>query len=272
MDDFDRFLKEDLNEEGDVTSDSIFTDENAKANVIAKEDCVIAGLEELKIVFDKNGLQTKLFCNDGDYVNEDKIVAEIEGSIRSILKSERLALNFICRMSGIATETKILVDKCRNINPNVTVAATRKTTPGFRKFEKKAVVLGGGEAHRYGLYDAVLIKDNHIKGAGSIKNIIEKIKQKVKDKIIEIEVENEQDAYTAARMNVDVIMLDNFKPENGERIAKKIRNINSKILVEISGGITPKNILNYASFADRISLGYITHSIKAKNFSLELVG
>jgi nicotinate-nucleotide pyrophosphorylase (carboxylating) len=271
MDDFDRFLMEDLKEKGDVTSDSIFTDEIAKAYVIAKEDCVIAGLEELKIVFNKTGLQVKLNFKDGDFVTKDSIVAEINGLIRSILKGERLALNFICKMSGIATETKKLVDKCKAINPKITIAATRKTTPGFRKYEKKAVVLGGGEAHRYGLYDAVLIKDNHIKGAGSVKKVIELIKQKVTDKIIEIEVEREQDAYTAARMDVDVIMLDNFKPEKGERIAKKIRNINNKILIEISGGITPKNIINYASFADRISLGYLTHSIKAKNFSLELI-
>jgi len=228
-------------------------------------------LEELKIVFNKTGLKIKLNFKDGDFVTKDAIVAIINGPIRSILKSERLALNFICKMSGIASETKKLVDKCNAINPNIRIAATRKTTPGFRKYEKKAVVLGGGEAHRYGLYDAVLIKDNHIKGVGSVKKVIEIIKQKVTDKIIEIEVENEQDAYTAAKMNVDIIMLDNFKPEKGEKIAKKIRNINSKILIEISGEITPKNIVNYASFADRISLGYLTHSIKSKNFSLELV-
>lgn len=271
MDDFDRFLIEDLDEEGDLTSDSLFTDEIAKANVIAKEDCIIAGLEELVIIFNKTGLQTKLNFKDGDFVTKGAIVATINGSIRSILKSERLALNFICKMSGIATETKKLVDKCKVINPNISVAGTRKTTPGFRKYEKKAIVLGGGEAHRYGLYDVVLIKDNHIKGAGSVKKVIEQIKKKVTNKIIEIEVENERDACTAARMNVDVIMLDNFKPENGERIAKKIRNINGRILIETSGGINNKNIIKYASFADRISLGYLTHSIKAKNFSLELV-
>jgi len=271
MDDIDRFLNEDLNERGDVTSDSLFTDEIAEAHVIAKEDCVVAGLDELKMVFNKTGAKAKLNVKDGDSVKKDFIVAEINGPIRSILKGERLALNFICKMSGIATETKKIVDKCKVINPNVTVAATRKTTPGFRKYEKKAVVLGGGEAHRYGLYDAILIKDNHLKCAGSVEQVIEQVKRKISDKTIEIEVENEQDACTAVKMNVDVIMLDNFNPKEGAILAKKIRDINCKVLIEISGGINPNNIANYASFADRISLGYLTHSIKAKDFSLELV-
>ena len=271
MDDIDRFLNEDLGDEGDVTSDSLFADEIAKAYVIAKEGCVVAGLEELKIVFDKTGAQAKLNVEDGDFVKKDAVVAEINGSIRSILKGERLALNFICKMSGIATETKKLVDRCKVINPEVEVASTRKTTPGFRKYEKKAVVLGGGKAHRYGLYDAVLIKDNHLKCAGSVDRVIEQIKRKITDKTIEIEVENEHDACTAAEMNVDVIMLDNFNPKDGEMLAKKIRDINDKVLIEMSGGITPGNIDSYAAFADRISLGYLTHSIEAKDFSLEIV-
>ncbi|MCK4347597.1 MAG: carboxylating nicotinate-nucleotide diphosphorylase [Thermoplasmatales archaeon] len=271
MDDIDRFLNEDLGDEGDVTSDSLFADEIAKAYVIAKEDCVVAGLEELKIVFEKTGARAKLNVEDGGSVKKDAVVAEINGSIRSILKGERLALNFVCKMSGIATETKKLVDKCKVINPKVKVAATRKTTPGFRKYEKKAVVLGGGEAHRYGLYDAVLIKDNHLKCVGSVDRAIEQIKRKITDKTIEIEVENEQDACTAAKMNVDVIMLDNFNPKDGEMLAKKIRDINDKVLIEMSGSMTPGNIASYASFADRISLGYLTHSVEARDFSLEIV-
>jgi nicotinate-nucleotide pyrophosphorylase (carboxylating) len=271
MDDIDRFLMEDLDMEGDITSNSLFTNEIAKAHIIANEICMVSGLEELEIVFKKTGCNVKLNFNDGDLVNKGNIVAEVFGKIRSILKSERLALNFVCKLSGITTETKKLVDKCRAINPNVTIAATRKTTPGFRKYEKKAVVLGGGYAHRYGLFDVVLIKDNHLKYFNSIEKVIKKIKKKVTNKIIEIEVENEEDACIAAKMNVDVIMLDNFNPQNCEKIAKKIRKINSNVLIEISGGITPDNILQYAAFADRISLGYITHSIKAKDFSLIII-
>jgi nicotinate-nucleotide pyrophosphorylase (carboxylating) len=174
-------------------------------------------------------------------------------------------------MSGFATETKKLLDTCIAINPRVSIAATRKTTPGFRKYEKKAVVIGGGESHRFGLYDAIIIKDNHIKCVGSVEKAIRRVKQKVHDKTIEIEVENLADALTAAKMKVDVIMLDNFDPESGKRVAKKIRAINGDVLIEISGGVNPDNILEYASFADRISLGHITHSIKNKNFSLEIV-
>lgn len=271
MDDIDRFLNEDLGQEGDITSDSLFTNESGKAHIISKENCVVAGLEEAKKVFEKTGAKTILKVKDGDFVKEDMVVAEINGPIRSILKGERLALNFIGRMSGIATETKKLVDKCKIINPNIKIAATRKTTPGFRKYEKRAVVLGGGEEHRFGLYDGVMIKDNHIKCVGSVKEAIKRAQKKVSDELVEIEIENEQDALTTAKMKVDIIMLDNFNPKDGKIIAEKIRKINCKILIEISGGITPENIEKYASFADRISLGYLTHSIKNKNFSLEIL-
>jgi len=271
MDDIDRFLKEDLGGDGDITSDALFTAEGAQAKLIAKEECTVAGLEEATMIFKRTGAETKLLVNDGDSVKEKTVVAEIKGPIRSILKGERLALNIVCRMSGIVTETKNVVDICREINPKVNVAATRKTTPGFRKYEKKAVAIGGGEPHRFGLYDVVMIKDNHIKGVGSVETAIGKAKQNVRDKIIEVEVENEQDAITAANMNVDVIMLDNFDPKTGLLVAKKIREINGDILIEVSGGVTPENIVKYASFADRISLGYLTHSIKSKDFSLELI-
>jgi nicotinate-nucleotide pyrophosphorylase (carboxylating) len=271
MDDIDRYLKEDLGEEGDVTSDSLFTDELAKAKIIAKEDCVVAGLKEAKLLFEKTGAETELKVKEGDFIKKNTIVATIKGSARSILKGERLALNIIGRMSGIATDTKKLVDICKSINPNATVAATRKTTPGFRKFEKRAVEIGGGEPHRFGLFDAVMIKDNHIKLVGSVDEAIKKVKEKVRDKIIEVEVENEEDATTAAKLGLDVIMLDNFDGRSGGIVAKKIREINPDILIEISGGVTPDNIANYASFADRISLGYLTHSIKSKDFSLEII-
>ena len=270
MDDIDRFLKEDIGEEGDITSNSLFTDEVGHAHIIAKENCVVAGLEEIKMIFERTGAQIELLVNDGAFVKEKTIVAEVKGPVRSILMGERLALNFICKMSGIASETKKLVDKCRNINPYVSVAATRKTTPGFRRYEKKAVMLGGGESHRYGLYDAIMIKDNHIKCVGSVEEAIKRAKQKGIYEVVEVEVENEKDAKMAAKMKVDAIMLDNCTPKDAEVLANKIREINADILIEISGAINPDNIVEYASFANRISLGYLTHSIKSKDFSLEL--
>jgi nicotinate-nucleotide pyrophosphorylase (carboxylating) len=270
MDEIDRFLREDLGKEGDITSDALFTKHTAYAVIISKEDCIVAGLEEARQVFKKLRVTATSLVADGSAVKKGTTVIEIKGLARPILKGERLALNIIGRMSGIASETKKLVERCHKINPNVTIAATRKTTPGFRIFEKKAIVLGGGEPHRYGLYDAVLIKDNHLKIIGSVKEAIQTVTSKIHDKIIEIEVENESDALSAARMNVDVIMLDNLDPHNGKIIARKIREINPRILIEVSGGITGDTIEKYASFADRISLGYLTHSIKNKDFSLEI--
>ena len=270
MDEIDRFLKEDLGDKGDITSNALFTRQTAKACIITKEECIVAGLQEAVRVFKRVGATATLLVKDGDAVQKRIPVLEIKGTVRSILKGERLALNIIGRMSGIASETKRLVERCKKINPRVTIAATRKTTPGFRSFEKKAVMLGGGMPHRYGLYDAVLIKDNHLKIIGSVEEAIKKVKKKIPDKIIEIEVENESDALIAATMRADVIMLDNLNPKSGQRIARKVREINPDIIIEVSGGITPTNIENYASFADRISLGYLTHSVRNKDFSLEI--
>jgi len=271
MDDIDRFLEEDLNNEGDITSENLFNNEKAKANIIAKQNCILAGRGEVETIFKKTGAKTIFFKKDGEKVKNKTIIAEINGPIKSILKGERLALNFLGKMSGIATETNKLVKKCKKNNPKIQIAATRKTTPGFRKYEKKAVKIGDGETHRYGLFDAVMIKDNHIKSIGSVKKAIKKIKQNVKNKTIEIEVENEKDAITAAEMKVDVIMLDNMLPKEVEKIAKKIKKIDKNILIEISGGITPENIIEYSPYADRISLGYLTHSTKSKDFSLEII-
>jgi len=270
MDEIEIYLKEDLGEEGDITSDALFSNEEVKAKIICKNNCIIAGLDELKIVFEKTGAITKTMVKDGDYIKKDTVVAEIHGLIRSILKGERLALNIIGRMSSIATETNKIVKICRKINPNIQIAATRKTTPGFRKFEKKAVAIGGGISHRFGLFDAVMIKDNHIKAFGSVEEAVKKIKENVKNKIVEVEVENQNDAITVAKMNIDVIMLDNFKPKTAKILSEQIREINPNVLIEISGGITPDNISGYVSFADRISLGYLTHSVKNIDFSLEM--
>lgn len=271
MDEIDFYLKEDLNKEGDITSNAIFKDQKSKAQIISNEPCVVAGLEEAKKVFEKTGAKTYLLEKDGQQIKEKTIVAEINGSTKSILTGERLALNFICRMSGIASITKELVEKCKRINPEVHIAATRKTTPGFRFFEKKAVKLGGGETHRFGLYDAFLIKDNHIKAAGSVEAAVNKVKQKKSDKIIEVEAENEKQALAAAEMNVDFIMLDNFNPKEAETFSKKIKKIDKNVKIEISGGITPDKILEYAAFADRISMGFLTHSVTNKDFSLKII-
>ena len=270
MDDINRFLQEDLGKDGDITSNTLFTNECTTAAITSHENCIVAGLEEASEVFRRTGARSSLLINDGDFVKAKTDVAEISGPVKAILSGERLALNFLGRMSGIATETRKLVELCRKINPAVTIAATRKTTPGFRKYEKKAVVLGGGESHRQGLFDAVMIKDNHLRCVGSLEDAIRSVKDTIRDKIVEIEVENEHDALLAAHLAVDVVMLDNFDVASAKVTFKKIKEINPKILVEISGGITPENISDYAVCADRISLGYLTHSVSNKDFSLDI--
>ncbi len=271
MDEIDRFLEEDLDGDGDITSNALFTSEKNKARIIAKEPSVVAGINEVGKVFKKTGARLHKHTEDGLFVGSMEVIATVEGPVKAILIGERLALNILGRMSGIATQTRRIVDSCHAVNPKVKIAATRKTTPGFRLFEKKAVMIGGGDSHRFGLFDAAMIKDNHIAAKGSFQETIECVMKKVSGKIIEVEVETEEQALQASGMGVDVIMLDNFPPEKAKQVAKKIRKINSDVIIEISGGITPENIIDYVSFADRISLGYLTHTVRNKDFSLEII-
>jgi nicotinate-nucleotide pyrophosphorylase (carboxylating) len=270
MDDISRFLKEDLQNIGDITSDFFFSDETGIGTIFNKNKCTLAGLNEAKDVFEHTGAKLKPIKKDGDCIENFTKIAEVSGSLKSILSGERLALNFLGKMSGIATTTKNFLDICKPYNESIKIAATRKTTPGFRKYEKKAVVIGGGITHRMGLYDAILIKDNHIKAIGSVKKAIEHIRASNSNIQIEIEVENEKDALTAAKSLVDIIMLDNFSPSNARIIVKKIKKINPSIKIEISGGINFKNVQSYAPFSDIISVGMLTHTIKNIDFSLEL--
>jgi len=262
------YLDEDLGA-GDMTSDALIRDEKASAVIIAKESCILAGLEEAIKLFGSLNLKTHSNLTDGTQVEKGQEILRIQGRVKEILKVERTALNFIMRMSGIATETHNLVEKCRKIKANVRIAATRKTTPGFRAYEKKAVVIGGGDSHRNTLFDAILIKDNHLKVVGSVKEALRRTKKSpVK---VEIEVTNVEDAVIAAKEGPDIIMLDNMKPIDVKEAYEKIKQINNKIEVEVSGNITSRNIMHYILYADIISIGALTHSVKSKNFSLEIV-
>lgn len=266
------FLAEDI-KKLDITSDALLSKEKARGVIIAKKDCVIAGLEEAKEIFTFLGLSVKSDTADGMQAKKGEKILTIKGNAKDILAGERLALNFMAGMSGIATETRNLVEKCRKINPNVRIAATRKTTPGFRIFEKKAVMIGGGHPHRYGLDDAFLIKDNHLKLVPSIEEAIKRAKTSdhaKQGKKLEIEVESLEDAIKAVKAGADIVMLDNMSPENAKKAYLKIKEENNDVKVEISGGVTPENIEEYAEHADMISLGYLTHSIPAMDFSLEI--
>ncbi len=268
------YLAEDI-KSSDITSEVLLSEEKAKAIILAKQNCVIAGLSEAIEIFRHLKLDVKTDTGDGRIASKGDTILTIEGRAKDILAGERLALNFLARMSGIATETRELVEKCRKINSNVRIAATRKTTPGFRAFEKKAVVLGGGEPHRYGLDDAFLIKDNHLKLVPSIQEAINRAKNSEyaqKGKKVEIEVESLDDALDAVKAQADIVMLDNFGPKEAKEAYLRIKEANRDVVVEISGGVTPKNIEGYAEHADMISLGYLTHSIRAIDFSLKITG
>lgn len=269
MNDFELFFIEDLGNKGDITSKALLSHEPGQGVILANDDCILAGAEEAQYIFEYLGCTVHPYHKDGCKISQGTTVLQVEGPAQSILSGERLALNFLGRMSGIATLTRELVELTHPLNPHLSIAATRKTTPGFRKYEKKAVVLGGGFPHRFGLYDAILIKDNHIALLGSTEKVIKKAQKNLPGVPIEIEVENMKDALIAARLKVDVIMLDNIPPEKGVLISQKIREISPEIIIEVSGNITPTNISDYV-YADRISLGWLTHSVISKNFSFDM--
>jgi nicotinate-nucleotide pyrophosphorylase (carboxylating) len=270
MDLIDLYLQEDLGE-GDITSQALVDDREGRAIITAGQDAVLAGLEEAVEVFRRTGCRCRSLANDGDTVSEGQQVLEVLGPWKGILAGERLSLNIIMRMSGIATLTRQVVDSCRATNPNVVVAATRKTTPGFRRFEKKAVRLGGGDPHRFGLDDAFLIKDNHLTVVGGVFRAVRKAQAYSFGKKVEVEVESLEQAQEAARASADVIMLDNMSPARAKECYIAIKAIDAKIKVEVSGGITPQNAPDYAHYADIISMGALTHSAIAVHFSLHIV-
>jgi len=270
-------LAEDIGS-GDITTNHIFSPtEIASAKIIAKDTCVISGLPVAKEVFkilDKKCTWRAKY-KDGSKVKAYKVVATVSGRARAILSGERTALNFLSRMSGIATLTNKFVNKVRK--KAIEIFDTRKTSPGLRILEKYAVKCGGGKNHRMGLYDMVIIKDNHIrlckKRRIPIVHILDSFKGAVtRGTKIEFEAQNLRDVELALQSDVDIIMLDNMEYKTLKRAVKIIRKSKKDVLIEISGGITLKNVERIANLKpDIISVGGITHSIPAIDFSLEIV-
>jgi nicotinate-nucleotide pyrophosphorylase (carboxylating) len=268
------FLCEDLGS-GDITSEYLIdAGLEGVAFIICREDAVVAGLEEVSILFSLLGCDVEQLIPDGEAVKKDQVLMEIRGDVRSILLGERTALNLLMRMSGIATATSAAIKKAESKNSGVRIAATRKTVPGLRFFDKKAVAVGGGDTHRLRLDDCILVKNNHISAVGSIAEAVRRAREKVSfTKKVEVEAGNMREVLDAAEAGADVIMLDNFSPDQIQKTITRLEGIGIRknLLIESSGGITLGNLEEYAATGvDVISLGALTHSVRAINMNLRL--
>ena len=260
----------------DITSNALIPkDLKTEGIIIAKENGIISGIDAAADLLNEFKIKSQVKKHDGDNVKANDIIMEIKGNARTVLSLERTALNFLMRMSGIATLTFNTLQKIREVNKNIILAGTRKTTPGLQIFEKNAVKVGGGDTHRFRLDDCVLIKDNHIAIVGSVGESVIMAKNNVSfTKKIEIEVENEKGAIDAAKAGADIIMLDNMNPDEIGNVISSLESMNLRdhILIEVSGGIKPENIVEYAKTnADIISTGFITHSARSLDLSLEIL-
>ncbi|WKV08102.1 carboxylating nicotinate-nucleotide diphosphorylase [Thermoanaerobacterium sp. CMT5567-10] len=265
----DSYLLEDLTW-GDITTDMLVPKgTKSKGYVYAKNDGIIAGIDVFLMVFNTidSDIEYKKYFKDGEAIKKGDLILETYGDLNSCLKAERVALNLIQRMSGIATYVKKLSDMIKGTNARLT--DTRKTMPGLRYFDKYAVSVGGGVNHRYNLSDGILIKDNHIKAVGGIKNALTKIKGEVSHtKKVEIEVETIHELKEALKYGADIIMLDNMTID---MMKEAVEITNGRAILEASGNINESNILDVAKTGvDIISIGAITHSVKALDISYNL--
>jgi nicotinate-nucleotide pyrophosphorylase (carboxylating) len=270
-----RFVEEDVGH-GDITVfHTIPHGTIVEARVVTKENGMIAGVEEVLALNDAFGLKARTLIKDGSMVASGTEMLLIKGDAITVLTIERTMLNLFSRMSGIATHTNRLVKMIHRAGYRTAVAATRKTALGLRYFDKKAVMIGGGDPHRYGLDDMILIKDNHLAVAGSVRSIVRKARKGASfSKKVEVEVSRLSDVLEAAEAGADIVMLDNLTPKKIEEAVQllKRKKLRNKILIEASGGITERNILTYAAAGvDIVSLGKITQSARALDMSLEIV-
>ena len=268
------FLMDDIGW-GDITSEALIDDgQRARGLLYYREDGVAAGLEEVATIFTILGCEVKALEKDGSSVSSGQILMEIEGPARALLAGERTALNVLGRMAGIATAVSEVAAEIAEVNPKTRVAATRKTVPGLGKLDKRAVILGGGDSHRFRLDDCVLIKDNHLALLSSITEAVKGARRAVSfTKKIEIEIESLEAAVEAAEAGADIIMFDNMSPEEIGRCLTRLGELGlrEERIYEASGGITSENVGDYAaSGVDVISMGSLTHSVRALDVKLEI--
>lgn len=263
-------LEEDLKEVGDVTSRAIFNDELTTAVLYSKDKGILAGAEYFRQVFNRvdAAVTVDLLKHDGEYLNIGEPIARIQGKTRSILEAERTAINFLSFMSGIATETDRSVAAAEESGKAV-ILDTRKTLPGYRTLSKYAVTVGGGKNHRIGLFDMVMIKDNHIDAAGSISAAVGKVRDKWDSSFaIEVECRTLDEVREAVELKVDVIMLDNMDPET---TISAVKLGDGNIQFEASGNMDLEKIRLYSpTGVDFLSIGKLTHSVSALDFSLKI--
>ncbi|MDR7237379.1 carboxylating nicotinate-nucleotide diphosphorylase [Neobacillus drentensis] len=266
----EKFFIEDIGEQ-DITTDLIFADDtNGEIVFLAKDEGVFCGAEIIKNGFQllNNDLTIQVFVKDGEAIKYGDTLAHVSGKIADLLKGERVILNLVQRMSGIATLTRNTVATLDS--GHTKICDTRKTTPGLRMFEKYAVRCGGGYNHRFGLYDGVMIKDNHISFAGSITKAVDAIRKNAGHMVkVEVEAETEAQVIEAVDAGADIIMFDNRTPDE---IKELIQLVPANIITEASGGIQLANIADFRDTGvDYISLGYLTHSYKALDISVKVL-
>lgn len=258
---------------GDITTESVIGSGSCQGALVARQDGTIAGLEEAGMLFSHFGIDVIPQVSDGMDVSSGSRVALLKGPAAGMLLVERTALNIIGRMSGIATRTRKIRAILSSHKVRCRIASTRKTAPGLRLLDKKAVVLGGGERHRLGLSDGVLIKDNHLTFQ-SIEEAIGKAKRSNPYQKIEIEVESPEEALRAAKAGADILLLDNMRPAKirDTILVLDEEEIRAGVLIEVSGGIHEGNILQYAiSGVDVISMGSLTHSVENFDIGLDII-
>jgi nicotinate-nucleotide pyrophosphorylase (carboxylating) len=268
------FLREDIGY-GDVTSDALIpADQMAKARLFFREPGIASGLMEASMVFELLGCTVEALAVDGDAVEPGQTLLEVEGPAAAMLSGERTALNLVGRMAGIATVTARIVEEINEASPGTRVAATRKTMPGIRDLDKKAVEHGGGDTHRFRLDDCVLIKDNHLELVPSVTEAVLRTRKAVSfTKKIEVEVRSLEMAEEAALAGAEIIMFDNMAPSEILRCLAELEKsgLRTGFIYEASGGITSENAAEYAaSGVDVISLGALTHSVRSLDVKLEI--
>ena len=257
----------------DLTTEGVYRGEHVKAVIVAKEDGVLAGLPFAVRVFRLLGgdFKVNFALREGSPFSKGDVILELEGNAKTLLMGERVALNILQRLSGIATKTRKMVESIKNLP--IKLLDTRKTTPGFRVFEKYAVKVGGGENHRFALYDMVLIKDNHIKVAGSITEAVKRVKELIPPVYkIEVEVSSLRELEEVLPLGVDIVMLDNFSVEDAKRAVQLVKKAPQKVELEVSGGINESNIRDYAlTGVNYISSGSIIHSARWLDLSMKVI-